>query len=227
MRFAAVFATILSLGFLASAAPVANVAALAAREVQLATRDTNAFLARGVSVRCNTCGDDEDDEDENNDDDNDNSDDDNESSGIIDVIVSIHADITVSINAITDACNQDDVTVDILAPLFVTLIAHINALVTAVVKVNVDVLGLISINLNLFVTACVSVLVDLIVCLQLVLKVCADAHVHVAACVQLIIQLIIKANGCAPGSGLQIIALLKVHIQICIDIGLNLAGITL
>jgi len=209
MRFAAIFASVLSLGFLAAAAPVASVATLATRDTDLAVRSENALLIRDLSARCDTC---------------------NEAgSSLLTVVANIHVDITASIQAITNACHQSGVTIDTLGPLIVDLQAHISALVDAVVKANVSILGLIqiSIDLNLWVQLCVSILVDIVVCLQLVLSVCADAHVQVSACVQIIIQLIIKANACVPGCGSQIIAALQVYLQVCIQIGLNLSAIAL
>ncbi|KDQ14199.1 hypothetical protein BOTBODRAFT_188079 [Botryobasidium botryosum FD-172 SS1] len=209
MRFAAIFASVLSLGFLAAAAPTPNVVALAVRDTDLAVRSNGALVAKDIIARCDTC---------------------NEAgSALLNAVANIHVDISASIQAITTACHQPGVTVDILAPLIVELQAHISAFVDAVVKANVSLLGLvhISIDLGIWVQLCVSIFLEIIVCLQLVLSVCADARVQVASCVQIIIQLIVKANACVPGCGQAIIAGLQAQIQACIAVGLNLSAIIL
>lgn len=84
MRFAAVIASVLSLGLFAAAAPSAPVAA---RSLDLATRDS-ALAVRELDARCltGTCG---------------GSGGSGGSGGILDIVADVKVDITASITAIS------------------------------------------------------------------------------------------------------------------------------
>ncbi|KDQ13793.1 hypothetical protein BOTBODRAFT_33229 [Botryobasidium botryosum FD-172 SS1] len=209
MRFAAIFASVLSLGFLAAAAPTVTGAALTARDADLAVRSENALVARGDGPECDACN--------------------GQGLALLDAVANIHVNIHASVQALTDACNSGKHGYSDLQPLIADLKAQVQALVDAVVKAHVNVLGIVNVNIlvdaNVWASLCLQILCEIFDCLKLALSVCTEAKADIAACIQVCVSAIVQANDCVPNCGQAIIAGLQAYVDLCLSLGVNLNAI--
>jgi len=165
-------------------------------------------------------------------------------------VVSVDAAVTVCVNALADIYADIDVAVKAKADVAVfvgilgrilTVLVDLTANINAFVKVNVNVAGILGINL----TALVSVYVDLFVALVAQLKIIVlaiakdDLHLIVAVFTSICLQIVLAVNAfvavCAHVSVLGglinidvnavVIAFLNLHLKAVVDVLVELFGI--